>query len=116
MEGPCENEVQPDEEKGAATTLANWKALGTGPELQNPGLQADYPKRSNCQVIQRRQNVILRMIVNACRFSRNDDIHADLSIPYVDEVREYYVDAHEKRLHSHINTEAIQLLHPVLSV
>lgn len=67
-------------------------------------------KNSTRKIIQARQNIILRSIVNAYRYSRNDDIHRDLGIEMIDEVIAQQAQAHEKRLHRHSNEEAIQLL------
>lgn len=66
--------------------------------------------KSNREIIQRRQNIILRAIVDAHRYSRNDDIHADLGMKMVKDVIQEFAQSHEHRLHQHINVEAIQLL------
>ena len=50
------------------------------------------------------------MIVDAYRYSRNDDIHKDLRMPFVEDVIREFAIAHERRLHEHVNVEAIQLL------
>lgn len=67
-------------------------------------------KKSNVQIIQRFQNKVLRGIVNAPWYIRNDDLHRDLNIDFVAKVIQYYAEAHEQRLHRHVNVEAIQLL------
>ena len=67
-------------------------------------------KKCHRNRIQTRQNVILRTIVNACQYSRNDDVHKDLNVPLVDSVIRDFAAAHEKRLHKHVNIEATQLL------
>lgn len=67
-------------------------------------------KQSNVQIIQRFQNKVLRNIVNAPWYVRNDDIHRDLNIDVVNKVIQKYAEAHQHRLHHHVNVEAIQLL------
>lgn len=67
-------------------------------------------KKSNQQLIQTRQNVILRIIVDAYRYSRNDGIHRDLAIKSVSEVIRDIAKTHERRLHRHPNSEAKELL------
>ena len=58
---------------------------------------------SNIEVIQRGQIIALRNLVGAYRYERNDDIHNDLRLPHVmDEIRRI-ADAHESRLHQHVN-------------
>lgn len=66
--------------------------------------------KSNRDKIQARQSIILRAIVDAYRYSRNDDIHSDLEMKFVDEVIKNFAEQHEKWLHQHIDVEAIQLL------
>lgn len=66
--------------------------------------------KSNRDIVQRRQNIILRSLTNARWFQRNDDIHADMKIKFIDEVIRERAIKHEQRLHSHVNIEAIQLL------
>ena len=67
-------------------------------------------KRSNTQMIQRFQNKVLRGIVNAPWYVKNDDLHRDLKIEVVAAIIKKYAEAHEQRLHHHVNVEAIQLL------
>lgn len=67
-------------------------------------------KKSNIQIIQRFQNKVLRGIVNAPWYIRNEDIHRDLKMDFVTKVVQKYAEAHEHRLHYHVNVEAIQLL------
>lgn len=66
--------------------------------------------KSNIEIIQRFQNKVLRGIVNAPWYVRNDDLHRDLQIEFVHSIIKKYAEAHEKRLHHHVNVEAIQLL------
>lgn len=66
--------------------------------------------KSNRDMIQRSQNKFLRMITNAYRYVTNREIHDDLEIKWIDEVIRECAIKHEKRLLSHINVEAIQLL------
>lgn len=67
-------------------------------------------KKSNMKIIQRFQNKVLRDIVNAPWYIRNDDLHKDLKMDTVAKVTQKYAEAHEHRLHHHVNVEAIQLL------
>lgn len=67
-------------------------------------------KQSNTQIIQRFQNKVLRDIVNAPWYVRNDDIHRDLKVDVVAKVVRKHAEAHDHRLHHHVNIEAIQLL------
>jgi hypothetical protein len=66
--------------------------------------------QSNIDKMQRFQNKALRSIVNAHLFERNSDIHRDLKMPTVIEEVERYATKHERRLHKHVNVEALQLL------
>jgi hypothetical protein len=65
---------------------------------------------SNLKKIQVRQNVILRTITDAYRYTRNADIHSDLRIPLVSEELSRQRARYECRLHQHVNTNAINLL------
>lgn len=67
-------------------------------------------KQSNVQVIQRFQNKVLREIANAPWYIRNEDLHRDLKVDLVKNVIRKYAEAHQQRLHQHVNVEAIQLL------
>lgn len=67
-------------------------------------------KQSNIQMIQRFQNKVLRCIVNAPWYIRNDNLHRDLAMEPVSQIIKKYAEAHEHRLHHHVNVEAIQLL------
>lgn len=67
-------------------------------------------KQSNIKIIQTFQNKVLRGIVNAPWYIRNEDLHRDLKMEYVDKVIQKNARSHEGRLHQHDNIEAIQLL------
>lgn len=67
-------------------------------------------KPTNVEIIQRFQNKVLRSIVNAPWYVRNDDIHRDLGVDLVTVVIKKHAEAHERRLLQHVNVEAIQLL------
>jgi hypothetical protein len=54
---------------------------------------------------------LLRGIVDAPWYIRNDNLHKALDVATVDSVNKQYVQRHEQRLHRHINVEAVQLLH-----
>jgi hypothetical protein len=65
--------------------------------------------QSNRNIIQRFQNRIIRGIVDASWYIRNDNFHKDLDMESVDSVIRKYAQSQEQRLHRHINVEAIQL-------
>jgi hypothetical protein len=67
-------------------------------------------KKSNIKIIQTFQNKVLRCIINAPRYIRNQDIHKDLKIASVDEETQRIAKKHERRLHQHQNIEMLQLL------
>lgn len=67
-------------------------------------------KEANRKKIQTIQNQILRSIVNAPWYIRNDVIHADLGISTVSRVIQKFAKNHEDHLHDHPNEEANQLL------
>lgn len=67
-------------------------------------------KQNNLKIIETFQNKVLRNIVNAPWYSRNDDIHRDLNVDSVSEVIKKIASKHEQRLHDHVNVEAVQLL------
>jgi hypothetical protein len=58
---------------------------------------------SNINKIQVFQNKVLRGIVDAPWYYRNDHLHRDLKI-------QMFAERHERRLHNHVNTEVLQLL------
>lgn len=67
-------------------------------------------KKSNAKMIQKFQNKVLRNIVNAPWYIRNDDLHRDLRMETVSEEITRYAAKHEERLHRHVNIEMLQLL------
>lgn len=67
-------------------------------------------KETNIRIIQTFQNKVLRNMVNAPWYVRNQDIHRDLGIPMVTEEIKRFAGKHEARLHQHVNAEALQLL------
>jgi len=67
-------------------------------------------KQSNINIIQRFQNKVLRHMVNAPWYARNNDLHRDLQVDVVTSEIQRFAQKHEGRLHHHKNTEAIQLL------
>ena len=67
-------------------------------------------KKTNRDTIQTRQNIFLRMITKAYRFVTNEELHKDLQIKWVEEAIRENAIKHEKRLLTHSNVEAIQLL------
>jgi len=70
--------------------------------------------QSTIAVIQRFQNKVLRDIVNAPWYVRNVDLHRDLNVEMVTAAIRRFARKHEKRLHQHVNAEAIQLLNSAL--
>jgi len=66
-------------------------------------------KQSNKDIIQRFQNKVLRNIVSAPWYIRNNDFHRDLEVDVVSSEIQRFAQKHEERLH-HENVEAIQLL------
>ena len=67
-------------------------------------------KQSNVNIIQRFQNKVLREIVNAPWYLRNDNLHRDLEMEFAFKEINKFAESHEKRLHHIVNVEAIQLL------
>lgn len=65
---------------------------------------------TNYNVIQTFQNKVLRKITGAPWFVRNDTLHADLKIETVAETAKRLTAKYERRLHNHVNIEAILLL------
>jgi hypothetical protein len=66
-------------------------------------------KPSNIEIIQQFQNKVLRNMVNAPWYIRNDDLHRDLLVDFVTIKIQRFAQKHEERLH-HENIEVIQLL------
>jgi len=66
--------------------------------------------QSNRNIIQRFQNRVLRGIVAAPWYIRNNNVHKDLDVETVDSVIKKYAQSHEQRIQRHINVEALQLL------
>ena len=66
-------------------------------------------KNSNFNLIQKFQNKLLREIVNAPWYIRNADIHRDLRLDMVSEVRKKMAKKHTTRLETHTNSEASNL-------
>jgi tRNA U54 and U55 pseudouridine synthase Pus10 len=55
-------------------------------------------------------NRVLRDIVDAPWYIRNDNLHKDLTVETINSVIKKYAQRHEQRLHRHTNVEALQLL------
>jgi hypothetical protein len=66
-------------------------------------------KQSNINIIQRFQKKVLRRMVNAPCYIRNNDLHRDLQVDVVTSEIQRFAQKHEGRLHHHENVEAIQL-------
>ena len=67
-------------------------------------------KQSNIDIIQRFQNKLLRHMVSAPWYVRNNDLHRDLQVDVVSNEIQRFTQKHEERLHHHEKAEAIQLL------
>jgi hypothetical protein len=67
-------------------------------------------KQSNIDIIQRFQNKVLRNIVNAPWYLRNNDLHRDLEVDAVSSEIQRFAHKHEERLHHHEKAETVQLL------
>ena len=67
-------------------------------------------KKTNIKIIQTFQNKVLRSIVNAPWYVKNEDIHKDLKVPTVSEEIKRFAKKHEARLHKHVSVEVLQLL------
>ena len=61
--------------------------------------------KSNIKLIQTFQNKVLRLITNSPWYIRNDDIHRDLDIPYVNDVIKIYAKKHAQKLLQHMNED-----------
>jgi hypothetical protein len=66
--------------------------------------------QSNTDIIQRFQNKVLRNIVSAPRYIRNNDLHRDLGVEVVSSEIQRFEQKHKESLHHHENVEVIQLL------
>jgi hypothetical protein len=53
---------------------------------------------------------VLRNMVNAPWYIRNNDLHRDLLVDFVSSEIQRFAQKHEERLHYHANIKAIQLL------
>ncbi len=67
-------------------------------------------KESNYTCLQRFQNRVLRNIVNAPWYVRNEDLHRELEVKTVKEKIKKDARSHEERLHKHPNVEVLLLL------
>ena len=66
-------------------------------------------KKSNVKLTEAFQNKVLRGIINAPWYIRNDDIHRDLKMELVSEEIKISARKHEHRLH-HSNIDVLRLL------
>ena len=66
--------------------------------------------KSNIEILQRQQNIILQKMAGAPWYLRNEQLHQEINIESVAEEIEKIALRYEQRLHKHFNTEAIQLL------
>jgi hypothetical protein len=67
-------------------------------------------KQSNIDIIQHFQNKVLRNMVNAPWYVRNNDLHRDLQVNVVSSEIHRFAQKHEGRLHHLENGETTQLL------
>lgn len=65
---------------------------------------------TNYLIIQRFQNKVHGEMTGAPWYVSNEQLHRDLNGDNVKTMASEYAKAHEKKLHRHPNTEAIQLL------
>ena len=65
---------------------------------------------NNRSIIQRCQNKILRGIVDAPWYVRNDNLHKDLNVETVNEVIKKQARSHEQRLQQRPKLDVLQLL------
>ena len=65
---------------------------------------------SNIDIIQRYQNKVLRHMINAPWYIRNNVLRRDLQVDDVSSEIQRFAQKHEERLHHHENVEAIHLL------
>jgi hypothetical protein len=65
-------------------------------------------KPSNIDIIQRFLDKLLRNMVNAPWYIRNNDLHRDLLVDAVTDEIQRFAQKHEGRLHHHEKVEAIQ--------
>ena len=66
--------------------------------------------QENIETIQRFQNKVLRMIVNAPWYIRNTDLYRDLGIKTVAHEIQRYAKDHVLRLRQHVNEEVSRLI------
>lgn len=100
---------------GKYSVLSNYNKTLLYKQILKPvwtyGLQLwGCTKSSNIQSIQRFQNKVLRNIVGAPWYIRNNDLHRDLDIEPVGSEIKKIARSHEDRLRNHVNVEATQLL------
>jgi hypothetical protein len=69
-----------------------------------------FAATSNIDKIRIFQNKVLRCIVDAPWYYRNDHLHRDLKIPTIRQEIQRFAERHGRRLHNHVNTEVLQLL------
>lgn len=67
-------------------------------------------KKTNVMIIQTFQNKVLRSIVNAPWYVRNEDLHKDLRMEQVKDVVAEYATKHDQRLRMHGNFEIRRML------
>ncbi|XP_039297989.1 polyamine-transporting ATPase 13A2 [Nilaparvata lugens] len=100
---------------GRTSKLSNYNKLLLYKQILKPvwtyGIQLwGCIRPSNIDIIQRFQNKVLRSCVDAPWYIRNSDLHRDLGVATVISEIQRFAEKHEKRLHQHVNVEAIQLL------
>lgn len=66
--------------------------------------------KSNIQIIQRFQNITLRVCTGALNYISNEDLHRDLSLPTVEEEIRESAKRHRMRLTNHVNDLASNLI------
>ncbi|VVC25791.1 Hypothetical protein CINCED_3A002153 [Cinara cedri] len=66
--------------------------------------------KSNIEIVQRCQDIVLHTIVTAYQYDRNDIIHQDMMITSVQDETTKFARKHEKKLGQHTNPGAIRQL------
>ncbi|MGR0202193.1 hypothetical protein [Klebsiella pneumoniae] len=67
-------------------------------------------KKTNLNIIQTFQNKVLRSIVDAPWYIRNDHLHRDLKVEFVSEMVTRYANSHAQRVQCHENSAILSML------
>jgi len=72
--------------------------------------QTKFVEKLETHILCSFQNKVLRNMVTAPRYIRNNDLQRDLQVDVVISEIQRFAQKHDGRLHHHQNVEAIQLL------